>query len=483
MRYRSQLLCVCTAFLGTVGNSAYWSSVGAQENLEHALVYFAGPGDPGPGVNALVAQRYSMAMGGLRAGPNVVDIKALNPNFQFQVYNSSTDNYVPSDEDDLTAVIAAEHGTDAEECYIHYMDDTRIRIQNQEIFIPGWPDGSAATEAEARVVVYYANKTRRATGFSTFLARQINKEVVLGTTVDLAFTGTTLYPDGICLDNSPWKLGNLGTVLEGGHIAEDPAHSVAGTTAFQNWRWPGFGTFLHEMRDTLHLMGKGLTINVSSYWSDDYATYGVADFVYLEFIYDPVRNFGLNAIPQAWQRDQLAEAAGIRTIYAPAPKRNDPGFEGEITYGQALLGGLAWNLMTRTPQSLLFICGTADPGNAGWDTLTWRGCIEVAKNQLGLPSGDPYLFAEGTDPLGNPYRIYARDYDNGLVLLRNRGNWNQGIEPETAVPVPLPSPLAPVSPEGEIGTAVTTISLRNGTGAILLGDPGRHRSRPSVRDR
>jgi PKD repeat protein len=419
-----------------------------------------------------MAERYSFAWGGLALGEGATDIKALNPNFQFCAYNSGSDNTVPSDEDDLIAVIAAEHGTDAEECYIHYMDDTTLRIQDHDVFIPGWPDGSAEIEAEARVVVYYYDLSRRGVGFSTFLARQVNKEVMLRLSVHGTFYQTDLSPDGILLDNSASVLYNTGTVLEGGHVAEDPAHSVAGSTAFQSWRWQGYRTFLHELRDTLHLMDKALEINVSNNWTDDYVTYGVADFLALEFCYDPVRSSGLTAVSLAWQRDSLAAAAGIHTIYCPAPTLTGGQYGGTITYAQALLGDLAWTLATRTPHSLLFIQGSNSPCQAGWDTLTWRGCIEVVKNQLGLPSGDPYLFAEGIDPVGNPYRVYARNYDSGLVLLRNRGSWNQGIEPETAVQVPLPSPLAPVSPEGEIGTALTTISLRNGTAAILLGEPG-----------
>ena len=482
MRYRSPLIWVCIAGCSLVGGLGFWNSAGAQENLEHGLIYYTGPEGPGPEVNALVAQRYSLGITELVIGHNAVDIKELNPDFQWHDYNSGSDNTVPGEEDALITVIAAEHGADAEECYLHYLDDTRLRIQGEEIFIPGWPDGSAGTEAEARVVVYYADKSRRAVGFSTPLARQINKEGVLRQTVDGTFYRTALHPDGVFLDNSASTLYNTGTVLEGGHIAEDPAHSVVGSSAFQAWRWPGYRTFMHELRDTLNVMGKSLTINVANIWSDDYATYGVADILFLEYCYDPVRSFTPTPL-ETWRRDALAASAGIRTFYDPKPMLSVNGHEGHIDYGPALLGDLAWNLTTRTPNSLLFLCGTHQPTRAGWDTLTWRGCVEVAQEQLGLPTGDPYTFAQGTDPLGNSYSVYARDYDNGLVLLRSRGSWNQGIEPETAVPVPLPSALAPISPEGEIGTAVTTISMRNGSAAILLGNPGPPRSRTSRRDR
>jgi hypothetical protein len=66
--------------------------------------------------------------------------------------------------------------------------------------------------------------------------------------------------------------------------------------------------------------------------------------------------------------------------------------------------------------------------------------------------------------------VIARPYDHGLVLLRNRGDYDQGIGAETAVTVTLPRPMQPVDPGGGIGAAVTGLELRNGQGAILY-DP------------
>jgi len=92
------------------------------------------------------------------------------------------------------------------------------------------------------------------------------------------------------------------------------------------------------------------------------------------------------------------------------------------------------------------------------------------EDQLGRALGEPYIFAEGADPTGKPYRVWARAYDNGLVLVRNRGRWDEDIEPETAVPVALPAPLSPIDPSGAVSAVVSSISMRNGTGTILLGD-------------
>ena len=54
------------------------------------------------------------------------------------------------------------------------------------------------------------------------------------------------------------------------------------------------------------------------------------------------------------------------------------------------------------------------------------------------------------------------------MLLRNRGDWNQGIEPETAVDVPLPGSFVPIDADGNRLEPTETVSVRAGTGAILF---------------
>jgi PKD repeat protein len=455
------------------------------QTLRHGTGYYVGPSGAGPEVQALVAERYEIGMTGLANRVDAAAIKALNPDFQWLVYNSITDNYVESatdDEDEVVAEIAARHGWDHEEAYLHYYDDTIVRMQGQDVFVPGWGGGSAATKAEARVPVYYSNLTRRAVNFSTPQAQQLNKEVLLATTVDEAFDGTGLLPDGIMLDNCAARLFNTGTLISGGHVLETPGRYAIGSTEFQCWHWNyNLGPFLSALKDTLETSPswspdggrKWLGINIANVWSDGYASMDVADILIMEWRYDPVRDTGCEEIRLSRQRDRVAAEAGIRSWYAPLMQQDVPGQPGEITYGEALLGSLAWNLTTRSDETLLFLFGGAgNPAEAGWDTLTWRGCVEVAQAELGSAVGEPYAYAEGTDPTGKTYRVWARHYENGLTLVRNRGNYNQGIEPETATSVALHAAFQPVAPEGEIGAAVSSITLRNGEGAILLGESG-----------
>jgi hypothetical protein len=85
------------------------------------------------------------------------------------------------------------------------------------------------------------------------------------------------------------------------------------------------------------------------------------------------------------------------------------------------------------------------------------------------PRGPTFTLAEGTDPTGNRYVVKARRYRNGLAAVRNRGDGNQDLGPETRAVIPLRGPMAPILPSGTIGAVVSTVSLRNGEGVLLLG--------------
>lgn len=472
---------VCLMALGAPVISAEEPAAAADRTLRHAVVYYSGAAGPGAEINARIAERYEMGVTGLEIGRNALEIRAQNPDFAWFVYNSGTDNYQDSEEAAVITGIAARHGWDPEIAYLHYVDDTRVTLQGSSVLIPGWGRGRARSMAEARVPVYFADLSRRAVNFSTPAARQLHKEAMLALSIDRTFDGTSLHPDGLFLDNTAFQLYNLGEIAQGGHLLEAPGHPSAESAEFQNWFWTeGLAPMLTALKDTLESSAswardgrrKFLMINVANAWTDAYVSRDVTDILFLEFQYDPVRNPGPDAVLTAWRRDTAAAAAGIRTLYAPAMRRTAPPYAGAISYGEALLGSLAWHLTTRTAGSLLFLYGKGDPSVAGWDSLTWRRCVDVAREQLGPSRSDPYVIAEGRDPLGRAYRVWARQYDHGLVLVRNRGRWDEGLEPATAVAVSLPHPLAPVHPAGDIGPAVSAITLRNGTGAVLLGDPG-----------
>ena len=455
----------------------------AESELRHGVIWYSQARDDSTRVRA--ARRYQVGVTGKgdASDADKVFIKSQNPNFQWYVYNSGTDNYVsPSsfDGEQLTLQqLASAKGWDVEEAYMHYWDDTQVVLQGQTILIPGWGGGSATSAAQARVPVYNKDLSRRVVNFSTPHAKQLHKELMVRLAFGTPFNNSSLYADGIFLDNSASQLFNYGTILSGGHVRETPAHDPIGTPAFQSWQWnSNFGPFLTALKDSLQTSAswapdrrrKYLMLNIANIWDDGYVSRDAADAVFMEFQYNLVRSFGPGMVQEAHRRDALAAAAGIASFYAATMTRTVSGHPGEYSYGETMLGNLVWYLTTRTASSIFYEMGTNTPSTAGWDTLTWRGCIDRANQLLGETVGEPYTLATGTDPLGNAYEVIGRRYEHGMVMLRNRGDYDQGIEPETAVTVALPSRMGPVGPEGDFGAVATQLSLRNGQGALLLDE-------------
>ena len=129
-----------------------------------------------------------------------------------------------------------------------------------------------------------------------------------------------------------------------------------------------------------------------------------------------------------------------------------------------------------------------------WPTLEinqkfWSRALEV---DIGLPTDQApagktpitywgvWVFAEGADP-GHPnypdinlsrYKIYAREYSKGLVLLKPKSGNDSNLSTfldNTATTHTLPGTYFKVKDDGTIdSTPITSITLRNGEAAILV---------------
>jgi hypothetical protein len=97
----------------------------------------------------------------------------------------------------------------------------------------------------------------------------------------------------------------------------------------------------------------------------------------------------------------------------------------------------------------------------------------AAAYNIGQPTGPWSVAATGTDP-SNPaltYRIYERSYTNALVLYKplSYGNGTDGTTGDnTATTFNLGGTYWQLQSTGVLGSAVTSVSLDNGQGAILV---------------
>jgi hypothetical protein len=90
---------------------------------------------------------------------------------------------------------------------------------------------------------------------------------------------------------------------------------------------------------------------------------------------------------------------------------------------------------------------------------------------IGHPTGARVQKYSGTDPLGNRYYVYTRDFERALVVLRLQQGWTtQTYTDGTAITVPLPSGESwiPLNADGTVGTKMTSLRLRNSEAAIVL---------------
>lgn len=433
----------------------------------------------------IFASRYDIGLIEGGYGPTAVGVNALNPDMKWFVYNSGTDNYVTGAADgEHQAVIdiAAENGWSPEDAYMHYWDDTWVTIEGETIFVPGWGGGSATDPADARVPIYYKTLTRRLVNLSGKGA-YLNRKAIIRTAFETPFRNSSppTYADGVFLDNCSYILYHTGTVISGGRVRETPGQLVIGTSAFQDWFWnENAGPFYAALKDTLDGSAawtpdgkkKESMVNISNVWTDTYVTFGVAHHLALEFQYSPVRNHGLDGPLIASQRDALAASNGIRSFYLSRVQTTAGGVSGSYTYQEAQLGNIAWWLTTKTDKTAFWLNGTVNPAQSDWETKVWTGVLDDLEATMGPPTGDIYLLQEGTDPLGKPYKVWARDYAGGMSVVRARGDWNQGIGTNTQITLNLPEPLASLDPDGNAGGLASTISIRNGQGLILVREGG-----------
>ena len=83
-------------------------------------------------------------------------------------------------------------------------------------------------------------------------------------------------------------------------------------------------------------------------------------------------------------------------------------------------------------------------------------------------------FASGADPLSPSltYKVFARDYENGLVLykpLSYAAGAGEGTRnDQTATTHQLGGAYRVVNADGTLGPVVTRVTLRNGEGVVLI---------------
>ncbi|MCS6864975.1 MAG: hypothetical protein RMJ56_06775 [Gemmataceae bacterium] len=138
--------------------------------------------------------------------------------------------------------------------------------------------------------------------------------------------------------------------------------------------------------------------------------------------------------------------------------------------GRTQMATLAYYYLLADPDRTFLMFYGGDSPSSSW-TGRWSPAVEV---NVGLPTGAMRVFATGNDPANAAltYRVYAREYENALILYKplsyTLGQGTGTTANTTATTHQLGGTYRIVNSNGTLGAFVTSITLRNGEGAILL---------------
>jgi hypothetical protein len=144
---------------------------------------------------------------------------------------------------------------------------------------------------------------------------------------------------------------------------------------------------------------------------------------------------------------------------------------GSPTDPRTQMATLAYYYLLADPsRTFLDLYGGYSPASS-W-SQHWFGAVTY---NVGQPTATWSIFASGPDPadLSKTYRVYERPYSNALVLYKPRSSTANGsasgsTADNTATVHQLPGTYRPLQADGTLGAPLTSITLRNGEGAVLI---------------
>lgn len=471
--------------------------------LDNASLYGGGTAAERAHACSLIALRAWIGASGDYNDYNI--IKAINPDFKWLLYISSSDGYISGAAADVqeknwmdAALTGA--GYNPELQWLHYRDATTITGTAEGTFTcPGVLNATTLADTIASRVRFYAGTytNRIAKNHASPIARLYHKRYTVDRLKTLPPNSQVGYYDGVAWDNTGYRIystftGPTGAIISGGHIDEAPiggglyyrVDSISPIGNQNGWYWTQLRQFLQEIRDTFDLgdqwMPNGKDVHSAINYATDWVPNNnllnlpkVAHSVSTEFNYNPVGDYGLTFIDTLFYRDSVLYRRGIFSKSNPEPKY-DFGTDGAFARRQLWVSALAMFMTYASPMSSIGMMRYQDPVptnglNAGWDTMTWA---PIFNKQFGpYHTTRPSVYLSGVnDGKGQAVKIYRRDYEYATVFFRARGGTDSNgddVDTLAAYSFALPSALREALFDGTASSPVSTTSLRPGEGRIF----------------
>jgi hypothetical protein len=207
-----------------------------------------------------------------------------------------------------------------------------------------------------------------------------------------------------------------------------------------------------QLRAIMNAQGKYLGGNISAYGFPAYPFRDVVDIIYRE----NKLNYQSQAIGEKYEANSMADAEinapGLMTVWNfSAPNLED----------RYLMFGLTGFYIAKNSNAYF------NPNYTAGGPEVW---IAAYNYDIGTPTGTWYTWATGTVG-GYPYEIMARQYTKALVLFKPRANWTVPVSflgDDSMTTHSLGAGYRLLAANGTVGSPITTVSLRNIEGAILI---------------
>jgi hypothetical protein len=186
-----------------------------------------------------------------------------------------------------------------------------------------------------------------------------------------------------------------------------------------------------------------------------------------------LEEFSLRPLSATWSRfDDIATMVASRLAAANSPYQilDTHPQNGSPTDPRTQLAALAYYYLLADPTKTMVMFFGGYAPNTSW-TQHW---VPAAAYNVGLPQGTWAQFATGNDPSNSAltYKVFERNYGNAKVFYKplsyTAGVGTGTIADNTATTHQLGGNYRPLNADGTLGAIVTSITLRNGEGAILI---------------
>ncbi|MCU0704105.1 MAG: Ig-like domain-containing protein [Fimbriiglobus sp.] len=252
--------------------------------------------------------------------------------------------------------------------------------------------------------------------------------------------------DGVFLDNSNGRLPFAGTPVK---------ESVA--------------TFTTDLAAavgavTRALPGKWVVANTAGSITEGNAIAAESTAVLEEFLLRPNDHNWANLLDMQERINGRLAADAAHVIIDTHPGT------GRLTSERTRMGALAYYYLLGDPdKTFLMFFGGSGPSSPWRDVF-----VPAATFDIGRPTGEMKIFSTGNDPQ-NPaltYRVYGREYANALTLFKPRsytlGRGTGSVADATATTHHLNGRYRLLQSDGSLGGVVTSVTLRNGEGVVLV---------------